>query len=166
MPHRIPSFKPPRVGGRPKRDESRRPNAAARGYCDKAHRAWRQAVLTRDAWQCQACGRVCSGAGEAQADHVIPITQGGSRYDISNGQCLCISCHGRKTRAEQNATASGSRMATMRADRRDAHPTPEGPAHHCAFSEVDPMVYSRAGVGDASYEKVAPAADACHREAR
>jgi 5-methylcytosine-specific restriction endonuclease McrA len=106
MPTRVPSHKPHRLASRPRRDETARPSAAARGYCDKAHRAWRRAVLTRDAWQCRACGRVCSGDREAHADHIVPVSAGGERYSVANGQCLCASCHGRKTRGEQ-AAASG-----------------------------------------------------------
>ena len=101
MPQRIPSHSPPRLRtARPRRDETARPNASARGYCDKRHRAWRLAVLTRDAWQCRGCGAVCPRY--AQADHIVPISQGGERYDVSNGQTLCIRCHGRKTKREQN----------------------------------------------------------------
>jgi len=42
---------------------------------------------------------VCDGPKEAQADHIVPIRQGGERYDLANGQTLCIACHGRKTGA-------------------------------------------------------------------
>jgi 5-methylcytosine-specific restriction protein A len=129
MPQRIPSHKPLRLAGRPRRDDSKRPNAAARGYCDKAHRAWRQAVLTRDAWQCQACGRVCGDPREAHADHVIPVSQGGERYSVSNGQCLCVSCHGRKTRGEQVAAAT-------------PRPRPEGEGDRAILRERNPMVSS------------------------
>jgi 5-methylcytosine-specific restriction endonuclease McrA len=100
MPTRIPSHRPPRVFRKRPLPEMR-PNAAERGYCDKRHRAWRQAVLVRDGWQCQACGRVCTDRREAHADHKVPISQGGDRYDVDNGQCLCAACHGRKTRDEQ-----------------------------------------------------------------
>lgn len=102
MPTRIPAHRPVRLRSARKRDDSTRPNAAQRGYCDKAHRAWRQAVLTRDAWTCRDCGRVCSDKREAQADHIVPIRQGGERYDVSNGQTLCIACHGRKTQRENH----------------------------------------------------------------
>jgi len=101
MPQRIPTHRPARLRTGPRRDETTRPNAAARGYCDKAHKAWRLAVLTRDAWTCRECGRVCGGPKEAQADHVTPISQGGERYDVQNGQCLCIACHARKTLRER-----------------------------------------------------------------
>ncbi|MFM8735387.1 MAG: HNH endonuclease [Pirellulales bacterium] len=99
MPARIPSYRPPRLRTAPRRDESSRPNAAARGYCSKAHRKWRQAVLTRDAFACVDCGRIDQAN---HADHVVPIAHGGARYDLANGQTLCHSCHSRKT-ARENA---------------------------------------------------------------
>ena len=144
MPQRIPSHKPPRLAGRPRRDDSKRPNAAARGYCDKAHRAWRQAVLTRDAWQCQACGRVCGDRREAHADHIVPVSRGGERYSVANGQCLCVSCHGRKTRGEQVAAAGGNQGAT-RGGNRDTN-----------LREVDPNGSPSAGAWDTPYRRLAP----------
>jgi len=98
MPQRMPAYVPPRLQTRPRRDETARPNAAARGYCDKAHRRWRQAVLTRDAWACRQCGKIDNAN---HADHLLPVSHGGARYDVNNGQTLCRSCHGRKTRREQ-----------------------------------------------------------------
>jgi 5-methylcytosine-specific restriction endonuclease McrA len=118
MPSRIPSHKPPRLPSARRRDDSNRPSATERGYCTKAHRAWRRAVLTRDAWQCRACGRVCANKREAQADHIVPIAQGGDRYDVANGQCLCIACHGRKTRGEQMQTTRGEAKPTTTAEPR------------------------------------------------
>jgi 5-methylcytosine-specific restriction endonuclease McrA len=98
MPQRIPPHRPLRLRTSRKRDDSARPNAAARGYCDKRHRAWRQAVLTRDAFACVDCGRIDQAN---HADHVVAISQGGERYDVGNGQTLCVRCHARKTRREQ-----------------------------------------------------------------
>jgi len=60
-------------------------------------------VLLRDAWQCNGCGCVCQRF--AQADHIKPVSQGGDRYDVANGQTLCIRCHGRKTVQEQRQKA-------------------------------------------------------------
>jgi len=100
MPTRIPAHQPARMRLY-KRDETARPNALQRGYCDKAHRTWRAAVLARDAWQCVTCGRLCTEKREAHADHVVPIAKGGARYDVANGQTLCFRCHARKTRQEQ-----------------------------------------------------------------
>jgi|688.fasta_scaffold164647_4 5-methylcytosine-specific restriction endonuclease McrA len=123
MPSRIPTHKPARLPSARRRDDSTRPSAAARGYCDKAHRAWRRAVLTRDGWQCRTCGRVCGGYREAQADHVVPVSQGGDRYDVANGQCLCIACHGRKTRGEQlSAVRCESQPTPMAAPRAEVWP--------------------------------------------
>jgi len=47
---------------------------------------------------------VCSDKREAHADHVVAISQGGERYDVANGQTLCMRCHARKTLRER-ATA-------------------------------------------------------------
>ena len=108
MPQRIPMHKPIRCNAPRRCRDIGRPNAAARGYCNAAHRAWRLAVLTRDGWRCQVCGRLCSGQREAHADHIVPISQGGARHDVANGQCLCVRCHTRKTMADQAATASAA----------------------------------------------------------
>ena len=108
MPTRIPVHRPPRLrAGRKPED---RPNGYQRGYCDKRHFAWRIAVLTRDAWTCRHCGRVCGDKYEAHADHISPVVHGTevcrdgrSRYDVDGGQCLCHSCHNRKTAGEMPA---------------------------------------------------------------
>lgn len=33
-------------------------------------------------------------------DHVVPIKDGGARFDWVNLQSLCVSCHNRKTATE------------------------------------------------------------------
>jgi 5-methylcytosine-specific restriction endonuclease McrA len=105
MPQRLPTHRPPRLRtSRPKRDDTSRPNAAARGYCDKAHRRWRQAVLTRDAFACVQCGRIDQAN---HADHIVAIASGGDRYSLANGQTLCAGCHARKTLAEARAGSRG-----------------------------------------------------------
>ena len=103
MPQRIPSHRPLRLGPR---SREARPNAAARGYCSVAHKAWRQAVLNRCHWQCVDCGRVAYGR-EMHADHVVPISQGGERYDVTNGAARCVSCHARKTNDERRGGEGG-----------------------------------------------------------
>jgi 5-methylcytosine-specific restriction endonuclease McrA len=100
MPTRIAKYRPPRIKAAPLSTESR-PNAHQRGYCNKQHKSWRMAVLTRDAWTCQDCGVICGGRGQAQADHRIPVSvRPDLRYDVTNGQCLCVACHCRKTKQE------------------------------------------------------------------
>lgn len=110
MPNRIPIHRPARLKPLRKRDESARPNAHQRGYCDRAHKRWRAAVLNACNWQCVDCGRVDHGRA-MHADHIVPIALGGARYDVANGAARCVSCHGRKTRHEQvpqNATPGGA----------------------------------------------------------
>jgi hypothetical protein len=97
MPTRIEMFRLPRANYKIRRRDAR-PNAAARGYCDGRHKAWRLAVLERDNWQCKACGRVCGRKREAHADHIIPVAvRPDLRYEVDNGRCLCHSCHSRRT---------------------------------------------------------------------
>ena len=84
---------------RPKHNPRRadtRPNATRRGY-DAQHRKWRKLVLARDP--------ICAGWPKGErclqpstvADHVVPISQGGARFDLANGAGLCASHHGAKS---------------------------------------------------------------------
>jgi len=107
MPQRIEMWKPPRGTAKIRRLETR-PNGYRRGYCDAKHRAWRQAVLERDAYMCRHCSRVLGRKGEAHADHIIPVKlRPDLRYELSNGQTLCATCHQRKTNAETRRANSG-----------------------------------------------------------
>lgn len=111
MPNKTPELLAPwvrlvRAGNQKNKQQAQaknRPNAATRGYCSKAHKLWRQTVLTVNAFQCQACGVVCDSTDAKRvphADHITPIAEGGDRYDLSNGQTLCASCHSKKTTQE------------------------------------------------------------------
>jgi hypothetical protein len=104
MPARMPSHRPPRLHGTVISEA--RPNSSERGYCSIAHRKWRQAVLTRDAFACVVCGKIDQ---RNHADHIVPLMpgtdrcmDGRSRYDVAGGQCLCASCHTRKTARESS----------------------------------------------------------------
>lgn len=57
--------------------------------------AFRTAVLTRD----PVCA-ACNTSPSTEADHVIPVSQGGSPSDPANGQGLCHRCHTLKTQTE------------------------------------------------------------------
>jgi 5-methylcytosine-specific restriction protein A len=104
MPDRIVMIRPARGTAKIKKRPDARPNAYRRGYCDSRHFAWRQAVLLRDNWQCRECGAICGRSRQAHADHVIPVVvRPDLRYDVANGQCLCHSCHSRKTATDQCA---------------------------------------------------------------
>jgi 5-methylcytosine-specific restriction protein A len=51
-------------------------------------------IINRDRGLCYLCGLF----GD-EADHVIPIAEGGAN-DVANGGCICTSCHDTKTREE------------------------------------------------------------------
>ncbi|OGD89230.1 hypothetical protein A2W70_04460 [Candidatus Curtissbacteria bacterium RIFCSPLOWO2_02_41_11] len=62
------------------------------------YRTWREAIFERDNYTCQICGiKNQKGLGktiELHADHIKPFSIFPElRYDVSNGQTLCIDCH-------------------------------------------------------------------------
>lgn len=74
--------------------------ADQRGYGSK-WRKLRKMALVRDGYLCQEClnnNRVITGT---EVDHIIPKAQGG-RDNMENLQCLCKSCHQKKTIEERN----------------------------------------------------------------
>lgn len=91
------------------RMDADRPSAAERGY-DHRHREWRDAILARD----PIC-RWPEGCPELStvADHRVPISEGGSRFRMENGQGLCDYHHNVKRQQE-----------STRAKRRTGGPSP------------------------------------------
>lgn len=81
------------------------------------HRRFRQAVLARADYTCQGCGHHDPTGRTLEADHIVPVSQGGATHP-DNGQPLCAPCHGPKSRAE--ATAGRRKRPTRRAP--EAHP--------------------------------------------
>jgi len=67
-------------------------------YSSPEHMAWAKAVITRAGHQCEKCGRQHT---RLYADHIKELRDGGSAYDMSNGQALCGSCHTNKTMVER-----------------------------------------------------------------
>ena len=53
----------------------------------------------RDNPECAACGTT---EGTTHLDHIIPVSDGGAMWDVRQFQTLCISCHSRKTKREQD----------------------------------------------------------------
>ena len=54
-------------------------------------------ALRRDGWACVQCG----SAGRLEVDHIRPVRDAPElSFDLGNLQCLCPSCHTRKTRVE------------------------------------------------------------------
>ena len=82
------------------------------------HRRWREAVLRRDRFVCRLRLPGCTGRA-TEADHVVPVAEGGACYDPANGQGACASCHAVKTAAE--AARGRSRRSRLRPRRQ--HPS-------------------------------------------
>lgn len=56
-------------------------------------RAIRQALFERDEGRCKGCDYT----GEWDADHIVPVHQGGGGRGLKNFQTLCLECHKAKT---------------------------------------------------------------------
>ena len=69
-------------------------------------RRWRavRAAFLRDNPLCAACSTAGRVVAAVVVDHIQPLKAGGARFDSSNHQALCQSCHNRKTARE---TAAG-----------------------------------------------------------
>ncbi len=77
-----------------------------------AHRQWRDAVLRKASFRCEAVerGKRCDRAAPKHrmfADHIVERRDGGAPLDPANGQCLCGRHHTLKT-----ASARAARLAT------------------------------------------------------
>lgn len=63
------------------------------------HKAWRKVVLSNCYGRCQINGPRCTRRA-LEADHIIPVAEGGAEYDPANGQGACVPCHKDKTQTE------------------------------------------------------------------
>jgi HNH endonuclease len=77
-----------------------RTSAARKARGRHAWRLARTAARQRDGQRCRGCG----GTQRLQVHHVIPISEGGERYALSNLVTLCRDCH--------NARHGGGRGST------------------------------------------------------
>jgi 5-methylcytosine-specific restriction endonuclease McrA len=113
----------------------------------KAHREWRRAQpaaadrKARKAWR--------SARPRWEADHIVPVADGGGECGLDNYRLLCRACHVRVTLEWRAARVVSSADATEPPSRRDdlrAEPShPAGPA----------ALATRAGLG----ESLGPAGD-------
>lgn len=68
-------------------------------YQSKDWRVLRAAVL-RESPLCVVCKAKDHLIAAGVVDHVVPLKDGGARFDRANLQPLCVSCHNRKTARE------------------------------------------------------------------
>lgn len=79
---------------------ARRDFDAENGFYKSA--AWRRcrAAYLRVNPMCVECRRRGALVAAVVVDHVVPIKDGGARFDWNNLQALCVPCHNRKTAGE------------------------------------------------------------------
>ena len=56
----------------------------------------RRAAIERDGYRCRHCGTARPGRS-FEVDHIRPLSEGGSAFDMENLQTLCRPCHFDKT---------------------------------------------------------------------
>lgn len=98
MPRQPPTFAPQRPKApkhRPREADRQARRALHTGSAE--WRRIREAVLLRDQYRCQACGRLVVGR-QAHVDH---IDGDDGNNDLGNLQTLCLQGHSRKTFAEE-----------------------------------------------------------------
>lgn len=74
-------------------------------------RKWRsfRAKRLEDEPQCRRCGRRAT-----EVDHIIPLSEGGSKWDAANCQSLCDDCHDVKSDEDRRRRTriEGSRLTS------------------------------------------------------
>lgn len=88
----------PAAEGRCAEHKSRWNRVGATRTSDPRHVAWATAVRKAHPY-CQLRFAGCKGMTK-EADHIIPISQGGAPFDPRNGQGACTPCHLKKSSAE------------------------------------------------------------------
>ena len=57
----------------------------------------RKCVWARDQGQCALCPAVAPRRGEWDADHIVPVVEGGGSCGLENLRTLCTPCHKQET---------------------------------------------------------------------
>lgn len=79
----------------------------------------RKLVWARDQGKCGRCGTVCENIGSAwQADHVLPVVEGGGGCGLENLRTLCTGCH-----KDETAALARRRAEARRASRAEGDPS-------------------------------------------
>ena len=69
------------------------------------HKAWSNAVRTRDGFICQLCHKKPKRRRSIHAHHIVPFAKNaGLRFDVNNGITLCRLCHRRVHRERLTVT--------------------------------------------------------------
>ena len=75
---------------------------------------WRKLVFARDDYRCHACG---GRGGKLHAHHIKPwALYPELRYDVANGQTLCVSCHQTLTNRESSDIRTKLRIMGLTAN--------------------------------------------------
>jgi 5-methylcytosine-specific restriction endonuclease McrA len=72
---------------------------------------WRKQVMTDPNTGTTKTCEHCREATARIADHIIPIAEGGAKYDPANGQALCEDCDEAKTRTDLHRMALARKAA-------------------------------------------------------
>ena len=81
---------------------------------------FRSYVLRRDNYTCQGCGvqgihgKYGGVSGKLEADHIVPISEGGAAFDPDNGRTLCHGCHVKVTAELRQRLAVRAKPARQR----------------------------------------------------
>ena len=116
MPKRLPTLRPrlEEFSAGLFRQQGKR---ASDQYLTAAHRARREAVVSRAGRRCEAIENgsrrhKSEPAHRMFAGHFVELSDGGAQFDMANGQCLCGRHHTLKTMQARAARAYASPFAT------------------------------------------------------
>jgi hypothetical protein len=72
----------------------------------------RRLVWERDKGICAGCRKICYNSGrDWQADHILPVCEGGGECGLENYRTLCTDCHKKETAALARRRADARRIS-------------------------------------------------------